>query len=210
VDYVRSGYRAVGHWAANQWSESPEEVEQQLWHLFCTGDRGRVFNSWLATSGRDDFVETAVNVYREHEPSISLAPGALEVLQELGESYKLGLVADGYSSTQRRKIEALNLESMISAIIISDEIGGRSTWKPSPAPFLEACARLNTTPDRAVYIGDNPHKDFLGARAAGLVSVRLRLSAGLHFTCESQDEGAQPDYVVAEYCEVPQAVGFLR
>ena len=210
VDYVRSGYRAVGLWAADQWSESPECVEQQLWHLFLTGNRRRVLSKWLGDSGREDSVQTAVDVYREHTPSISLVSGAAEVLRILGKHFKLGLVTDGYSMTQRRKIEALSLESLISTIVVSDEIGGRSTWKPSPAPLLEACARLDTTPSRAVYIGDNPHKDFFGARVAGLASVRLRLSAGLHSTCEPQCKEAQPDGVVAELREVPHAVDSLE
>lgn len=209
VAYVRSGYRAIGQWAANQWSESPEAVEQQLWHLFCTGDRSKVLSAWLGASGHEDLIQTAVNVYREHRPTISLAPGAPEVLLELSERFRLGLVTDGHSVTQRRKIEALGLENLIPTIVISDEIGGRATWKPSPAPFWEACARLDTTPSRAVYIGDNPHKDFLGARAAGLASVRLRLSTGLHFKCEPHHEGAQPDRVVGEFREVLHVVDSL-
>jgi FMN phosphatase YigB (HAD superfamily) len=55
-------------------------------------------------------------------------------------------------------------------------------------------------------IGDNPHKDFLGARAAGLASVRLRLRDGLHFNCEPQDPGGQPDFTVFEFAEIPRAI----
>jgi len=209
VDYVRSGYRAVGHWAANQWPMAPEDVEQQLWHLFCTGDRSRVFNSWLGSSSQKNLIQKAVTVYREHEPKVFLVSGARDVLKELSERFKLGLVTDGHSITQRRKIEALGLEELISTIIISDELGGRATWKPSPDPFLAACARLDTTPNQAVYVGDNPHKDFVGARAAGLASVRLRLSAGLHAKCEPHSDEARPDRVVTEFGQVPQAVDAL-
>ncbi|MBK5283681.1 MAG: HAD family hydrolase [Nitrospiraceae bacterium] len=209
IDYVRSGYRAVGQWAAKKWHESPEDVEQELWRLFCTGDRSKVISEWLGASGRDNFIEAAISEYRKHIPHLSLVPGASEVLQNLLEHFKLGLVTDGYSATQRRKIEALNLESLISVIVISDEIDGRSTWKPSPIPFLEACARLDTTPDHAVYVGDNPHKDFLGARTAGLTSVRLRLDAGIHSKCEAQDEDGQPDRVVEDFCQIPDALHSL-
>lgn len=207
TDYVRSGYRAVGRWAADTWAESADEVERRLWDIFRTGDRGRVFNEWLGGTGREGLVQEAVTVYREHQPVISLVPGAAEVLQTLGESLKVGLVTDGYSVTQRRKIEALKLEDVISTIVVSDELGGRSAWKPSPAPFLEACARLGTRPERAIYIGDNPHKDFLGARAAGLASVRLRLSAGLHVNCEPIHNDDKPDLTVSEFHEIPDAIG---
>jgi len=136
-------------------------------------------------------------------------PGAADVLASLSSRFRLGLVTDGRSVTQRAKIEALKLTSLIPTIVVSDEIGGRSTWKPSPAPFLEACARLGTTPERAVYVGDNPHKDFLGARAAGLSSVRLRLSAGLHFDCSAQNVQDQPDRTVLALPEVPRAIHSL-
>jgi putative hydrolase of the HAD superfamily len=209
VDYVRSGYRAVGRWAADMWAASPDEVEQELWDIFCSEDRSRVFNKWLRATHQEEYVRAAVDVYREHRPGISLVPGATEVLRGLGEHFRLGLVTDGYPGTQRRKIEALGIEDLISTIIISDEIGGRAAWKPSPAPFLEACARLGTKPSRAVYIGDNPHKDFLGARAAGLTSVRLRLSAGLHFSCEPQHKGDEPDITVFHVQEIPRAIDTL-
>lgn len=206
TDYVRSGYRAVGRWAADSWAESATAVERQLWEIFRTGDRSRVFNEWLGATGREGLVQEAVTVYREHQPVISLVPGAAEVLQTLGEGLRLGLVTDGYSLTQRRKIEALKLEDVISTIVISDELGGRSAWKPSPAPFLEACARLGTKPSRAIYIGDNPHKDFRGARSAGLASVRLRLSAGLHVSCEPNHHEDQPDLEVSAFPDIPGAI----
>jgi putative hydrolase of the HAD superfamily len=199
----------VSQWAADQWNESPEAVEQELWDIFRTGDRGRVFNEWLGASSRNDFIETAVYVYRDHTPTISLVPGALECLRTLGEHFSLGLVTVGYPVPQRRKIKALHLESMTSTIIVSDEIGGRSTWKPSPAPFLEACASLGTTPGRAVYVGDNPHKDFLGATNAGLASVRLRLGAGVHFACEPESEEARPNRVVESFHAIPHAVSYM-
>jgi putative hydrolase of the HAD superfamily len=209
IDYVKSGIRAVSQWAADQWHESPEETEQKLWDLFSSGDKGRVFDQWLGAAGRNEFIQAAVNVYREHTPDISLTPGARECLQTLGEHFSLGLITDGYSVPQRRKIEALNLEKMISTVIVSDEIGGRSTWKPSPIPFLTACASLGTTPARAVYIGDNPHKDFLGATIAGLASIRLRLGAGMHSRCEPESQDAAPNRVVDSFRAIPDAVSSL-
>jgi FMN phosphatase YigB (HAD superfamily) len=108
-----------------------------------------------------------------------------------------------------RERSGLGLENLISEIVISDEIGGRSTWKPSPTPFLKVCERLDTKPTLAVYVGHNPHKDFLGARAAGLASVRLRLSAGLHVNCEPKREEDQADRTVREFREIPEAIDSL-
>jgi putative hydrolase of the HAD superfamily len=96
-------------------------------------------------------------------------------LDALGGQHRLGVVSNGQGPQQRRKLEALGIADRFACIVISGELGHR---KPSPAIFLEACARLGTAPRGAVYVGDRYEIDALGARSAGLTGVWLdRLGA---------------------------------
>ena len=67
--------------------------------------------------------------------------------------------------------------------MVSDELG-TEFWKPSVEPYLRVLELLGVAPARAVYVGDNPAKDFLGARRAGMRSIRWRRRGGLHARAE--------------------------
>ncbi|UBH24184.1 HAD family hydrolase [Micrococcus porci] len=86
----------------------------------------------------------------------------------------LGIVTNNVEAYQRAKADALGLEA-ITVLVGSDSAGAP---KPDPAPFLEACRRMGTTPGRTACVGDSLSHDVRGARAAGLVPVWLRRGAG--------------------------------
>ena len=48
-----------------------------------------------------------VEVYRTHTPTLTLPPESQAVLEDLKDSYTLGLLTDGYLPTQRLKVQAL-------------------------------------------------------------------------------------------------------
>ena len=58
-----------------------------------------------------------------------------------------------------------------SAILVSEAVGLR---KPDAAIFNAALKSLNVQPHEAVFIGDNPNADVLGAQAAGLKGIWKR------------------------------------
>lgn len=120
-----------------------------------------------------------VRAYREHEPSLELHVGAREALVELRSRGPLAILTDGPLESQRSKIRALGLRAMVDAIVINDEWGPEH-WKPARSGFLRVVAALDAKMDnrRGVfcYVGDNPVKDFLGARESGWLTVELRHS----------------------------------
>jgi FMN phosphatase YigB (HAD superfamily) len=40
-------------------------------------------------------------------------------------------------------------------------------------PFLVAFRRLDVPPSATIYVGNDPRKDFVGARSAGLRTIRI-------------------------------------
>jgi putative hydrolase of the HAD superfamily len=82
------------------------------------------------------------------------------------------LVSDGDAEVQSRKLKTLGIASLFDAVVYSDELG-RDYWKPSTRPFETISERLDVLPEEAVYVGENSLKDFLGARRAGMRTIRV-------------------------------------
>jgi HAD superfamily hydrolase (TIGR01509 family) len=93
--------------------------------------------------------------------------GLLNALHALAEIVPLGIVTNGGSETQRRKIRAAGLDEVIprERVWISAEVG-RS--KPDPRIFLMASQSLGVAPENCLVIGDHEPHDIVGATAAGM------------------------------------------
>lgn len=180
-DYVLSGLRAVADWARVELGLPAGRSFAELNRLFESGVRGDTFDRWLSGHGLrpNGRVAAMVDVYRRHRPQITLDRGVRELLERLGRSHHLGLVTDGYLEVQRRKVAALGLEQHFRAIVYSDSLG-RQAWKPSPRPFRLVLERLDVPSAAAVYVADNPAKDFRGARLVGMATIRIRRPDGLY------------------------------
>ena len=175
-DFVRGGFRAAAKLLANRLSHEVDELFDLLMEKFQRGVRGSVFNEVLfeLKVPRDpELIEELVQTYRSHEPQLTLFMDAEWLLPMLWPRYGLGILTDGPAEVQRRKVKALGLQQRVEAIVYSDDFG-REQWKPSPIPYLELLRRLHIDPSHAVYVGDNPKKDFVGARRLGLQTVRIR------------------------------------
>lgn len=179
--YALSGFRAVAIWAEGNLGIPEHQGFAELRRLFEDGIRRNAFDCWLENHGLnpDRWVPQMVQVYREHEPQIAPCPEALGVLQRLRQRYHLALVTDGYLAVQQRKLASLGLSSCFDALVFSDELG-REARKPSSRPFEVVLERLGVTGREAVYVADNPTKDFLGARQVGMWTVRVRAPQGLY------------------------------
>ena len=105
--------------------------------------------------------------------------------------YKLGLVTDGYIQTQKNKINALGLNNIFDQILIPEELG-RKYWKPSTVPFSKICDKLRVIPMEAIYIADNPKKDFKGPNQLRMDSIRLRLKDGEHYGSHPKNKDFAP------------------
>ncbi|MEX2298319.1 MAG: HAD family hydrolase [Dongiaceae bacterium] len=88
---------------------------------------------------------------------------------------KIGLVTNGETAFQTRSIEALGLNRMADAILISEQEGLR---KPDRALFIRAADRLGVSPAACLFVGDNPVADILGAHAAGMSTAWFGPHAG--------------------------------
>lgn len=179
-DFVLGGFRTVAQWLAPRVGLSPRTIYDQLQLLYDSGVRGDTFDLLLESLGQTDagLISSLVQIYRNHTPHLEPFPEVISVLSGLkAEGYRLGLLSDGYLSVQQRKLKALAIASYFNAIVFSDQLG-RDAWKPSTKPFKVILNQLAVPPDVAVYIADNPLKDFLGARRVGMWTIQIRRLGG--------------------------------
>lgn len=89
-------------------------------------------------------------------------------LARLAGSARLGVVTNGDSAVQRKKIANSALAPLFDVVVVSEEIGAA---KPSPRPFLRALSALEVGPEDAVFVGDDPIADIAGAANVGLTTI---------------------------------------
>ena len=146
-----------------------------------------------------------MQVYRDHPPRLQLHPGLRELLVRLGTGRRLGVVSDGWLAVQQRKFQALSLEGLFNAVVFSDE-WGPEFWKPHPRPFETMLARLKCPATDAVYIGDNPTKDFIGCRRLNMSTIHLRLPAGVYRDVSPATPDHAADRVVSSIAELAEVL----
>jgi putative hydrolase of the HAD superfamily len=91
----------------------------------------------------------------------------------------------------------------MNACIFCEDLGPNG-YKPSSAPyqiFMQKFEHLKLSGDRFIYIGDHPEKDFIGARALGWQTIRVRRSDGLHAHLKGR-QGVDADSVIESLCEL--------
>lgn len=204
-DFVRSGFRAAARLLASRIPVAADHLFDLLWQRFQSGARGSLFNDVLTGLGiafDSTLIDELVETYRSHRPELTLFPDAARVLPMLSRLYATGILTDGSANAQRRKVSALGLLQHVNAVVYSDDFG-REHWKPSPVPYLELLRRLNVDPIQAVYVGDNPKKDFIGARRLGLQTVRIRRPNTEHGDVEAQP-GLEADQELATLDTLPE------
>ncbi len=98
-------------------------------------------------------------------------PGVHEVLARLRRKYRLGLISDAQWIFTEAELEMAGLDEFFSVTVLSSRVGVK---KPDVRPFASAMRALGATPGASVYVGDNPSRDLVGARSAGMRCVIFR------------------------------------
>ena len=130
-------------------------------------------------------------------PNVPLYDDTLAVMEQLrAQQYKIGLVTNSMLPMWMRDIEleAYGLLPFFDARITSGDVG---YIKPHPIIYDRILTMLNTTADRAVFVGDRPGNDIAGANATGLVSV---LMDPPHLNYEL--DGVTPDYTISQLSDL--------
>jgi len=115
------------------------------------------------------------------------------LLAALARRFRMGIVSNFYGNLER-VCEDLGIRDLFECIVDSNLEG---VTKPEPRIFQAALNRLGVESSQAVFVGDNPYRDMLGAKGVGMPHIWLTGQAR---------EGAEPccpgDLVIHSFLEL--------
>ncbi|WP_127346149.1 pyrimidine 5'-nucleotidase [Pseudidiomarina mangrovi] len=93
-------------------------------------------------------------------------PGALNLVHALSERVQLGIITNGFTELQDRRMRRVGFDRHFDLLVISEQVG---VAKPHLDIFEHAFARMNNPArERILMVGDNLHTDVAGGRNAGI------------------------------------------
>jgi putative hydrolase of the HAD superfamily len=125
-------------------------------------------------------------------------PQAHEILAQLKSSYGMAVVSDAQSAYAVAELHGVGLAQYFDPIIISGDYGYR---KPDSRLFLAALEKLGVSAQEAVFVGNDAFRDIAGARQCGMKTIL--------FCPNGNPGGAEADYLLYGYGDLPRAVEFL-
>jgi HAD superfamily hydrolase (TIGR01549 family) len=162
------------------------------------GSRDRRSKLFLQLLGIDEKYTTKITeLYVKDYPGVKAhVEGAIPVIKKLSRKYQLGVVSNGFTDVQYRKLEAMGLRDLFSCIVLSEELGIR---KPDSRIFHQAASLLHMQPQECLYVGDSYINDVIGAKNAGMQVCWLNPAAQ-----KIPDEKIMPDFIIAKFEELPE------
>ncbi|MCS7050197.1 MAG: HAD family hydrolase, partial [Thermomicrobium sp.] len=108
-----------------------------------------------------DLIDRAFAAYASDRfYGLELFPDSVAVVRALQGRVLTGLVTNGPSAIQRAKLERLGIARLFPIVVVSEEVG---VAKPDPAIFHHALGLAGVRPSEALYVGDHPVNDVMGA-----------------------------------------------
>ncbi|HQF88785.1 MAG TPA: HAD-IA family hydrolase [Acidobacteriota bacterium] len=172
-EYLESGFWEVARYAGGKYGIDPQESFAYMKILYSRyGEREVLSNLVSYFSLEPSAIIEMISVFREHRPNIALYPAYRKTLQTLGDTYVLGLLTDGDPGVQDKKIKSLRIQKYFKHTIFTHKFE-EAKWKPNAFCFTLMARVIGCNPRDLVFVGDNPLTDFLGAKKAGYLTVRV-------------------------------------
>ncbi|MCY6959582.1 HAD family hydrolase [Clostridium brassicae] len=199
-DFVFGAFKEVAIYLSKKYGISANILYEDMLSILHKEGRGKIFNIICDNYNINEDIKALVQVYRNSKPKLNLYEDSIEILNKLRCKYKLGLITDGLAYVQWNKIKILDLEKHFDNIIVTDELG-REYWKPHIMPFQNMADKFKVSPKECIYIGDNPSKDFFGAKKIGYKTIRIIRQEGDHIKARL-DKNYEADYDISSLDEL--------
>lgn len=138
-------------------------------------------HEWIDRGCRALGIELDAALLREITPplfateieNLICADGTATAVTDLARDYALGCVTNTLSDEAaiRAMLRKFELEQYMRSVVVSADEGWR---KPHASLFEKAMRELGVAPSEAVFVGDSPLHDIMGAKACGMRAVLTR------------------------------------
>lgn len=161
-DYELAWQRAAQ--AARRDAEALGEVSVEGWYRL-------IFSSLGLGEYGPELVQKVNNAWNEaFAKGTKALPWTKSVLRRLRPRYGLGIVSNSLALNTISDLRVAGILDFFETIVISSDLGRR---KPHPLIFLAALEKMGLEPKQAVFVGDNPYEDILGAKNVGMKTVLI-------------------------------------
>ena len=171
--YFESAFAEISEYLSGKYNVNKKAIYNKLLELWKekTSMYPRLFDDFLESVKLDESITELIRIFDNCQINLRTYQDVPYILKELkNRGYKLGILTDGKTFRQNRKIDSLGIRNFFDEIVISDELGYR---KPSVVPYKYILERLGVEPYYSIYVGDNPLIDFKGAKKIGMYTVRI-------------------------------------
>ncbi len=177
-DYRLSGFKVVARWLSDYKNIPTEDIFAKLCEIIdakgllyktCFNELCQTYDIGI------NLIPRLVEIFRMHRPTIQPYSDFLQFMNSAKHNYHFGIISDGISKVQRRKMDSLRLNRWFkqSAIIITSELGS-SVSKFDSEVFIKAGSIFGLKGNECFYIGDNPYKDFENPSRQGWITIRIK------------------------------------
>lgn len=128
------------------------------------------YSQELALKIGDDWSKTSGSI-------AYLYPDVRDTLTKLKEKYIIAILSNGNKSSQRRKMETIDIYDLLDYSLISGECEFK---KPQKEIFDLVLKNLKIDASEAIYIGDTYKIDILGSRNAGIKPIYIDRKNEIH------------------------------
>jgi len=147
----------------------------------------------MANGASDSFWRVANRNFRLRDD----ARTTLNELESMG--LRLGMVSNHHDSLSlMRSLRRYRIEPRFEPIVVSEKVKVR---KPNPVIFRLCLSAMKVNPAQAVYVGDAPEIDVVGAKAAGMSVVLIG---------PLNPDGPEPDFTVDRLSAIPPIIADLN
>jgi len=171
ITFVRSGFLSVSSYISKKFNIKKKIIFKKLQYFLKVYGRGKVFNYLCADLKIKCSIKKLINIYRSHNPKISIRKDSIYILKYLS-SYNKYIITDGKYSVQKKKIKALKIKHFFKKIFYTD-FYGKIYEKPSIKCFKIIKDIENISWSKIIYVADNPYKDFVNCNKRGIITVRI-------------------------------------
>lgn len=134
---------------------------------------------------------------------LSLSPPVSDLLKDLRSRYKLLLLTNGETQTQREKVEAVGCEGFFDAVVVGGE---HAEQKPFLSIFTLCFNMLGVQAQDCIMVGDSLDTDIEGGLNAG-----VRATVWISSTGQPVSDGSvKPDYTIPTVLELPHVLAQLE
>ena len=204
ISYVHGGFKVISDYMQKKYNSNAKEFYKKLISIKNLEPSAKVLDIALGTYQLKDrkLEEKLIELYRAQTLKLKLFPGVRSMLNQFKKKYTLALITEGKEIVQKRKLNHLKIAGFFDTILYTLDLGD-DFKKPSELPFRQLLNSHKIKPQEALYIGNDPNKDFIGAKKVGIRTVRINQG---FYKDKAKGKFSDADFTIGSIKELPPLI----